>query len=74
MWDQFLGQEDPLEEGMATHSNILAWRIPWTEEPGGLQSMGSQESDMTELAHTTQQTYLKDIFSFCVTTYTFTVI
>ena len=37
-----LGQEDPLEEGMATHSSILAWRILWTEEPGGLQSMGSQ--------------------------------
>ena len=36
------GQEDPLEEGMATHASILAWRIPWTEEPGGLQSMGSQ--------------------------------
>ena len=38
---QFLDQEDPLEEGMAIHSSILAWRIPWTEEPGGLQSMGS---------------------------------
>ena len=38
-----LGQEDPLEEGMATHSNILAWRIPWTEEPAGLQFMGSQK-------------------------------
>ena len=37
-----LGQEDPLEEEMAIHSSILAWRIPWTEEPGGLQSMGSQ--------------------------------
>ena len=37
-----LGCEDPLEEGMATHSSILAWRIPWTEEPGGLQSVGSQ--------------------------------
>ena len=37
-----LGQEDPLEEGMATHSSILPWIIPWTEEPGGLQSMGSQ--------------------------------
>ena len=37
-----LGQEDPREKGMATHSGILAWRIPWTEEPGGLQSMGSQ--------------------------------
>ena len=37
-----LGQEDPLEEGMATHSSILAWRIPWTEKPGRLQSIGSQ--------------------------------
>ena len=37
-----LAQEDPLEEGMATHSNALAWRVPWTEEPGGLQSTGSQ--------------------------------
>ena len=37
-----LGQEDPLEEGITTHSSILAWRIPWTEDPGGLQSMGSQ--------------------------------
>ena len=42
-WVQSLGQEDPLEEGMTTHSSILAWRIPWTEEPGGLQSMGSQK-------------------------------
>ena len=42
-----LGKEDPLEKGMATHSSILAWRIPWTEEPSRLQSMGSQESDMT---------------------------
>jgi len=38
----FVGQEDPLEKGMAAHSSILAWRIPWTEEPGGLQFMGSQ--------------------------------
>ena len=45
---QSLGQEDPLEEGMATHSSILAWRSPWTEEPGGLSSMESQEEDMTE--------------------------
>ena len=37
-----LGQDDPLEEGTATHSSILAWRIPWTEEPGGLQSIGLQ--------------------------------
>ena len=41
---QALGQEDPLEKGMATHSSILAWEIPWTEEPGGLQSMGSHNS------------------------------
>ena len=45
MWETWvlsLGWEDPLEEGMATHSSVLAWRIPWTEEPGGLQSAGSQ--------------------------------
>ena len=42
-----LGWEDPLEEGMATHSGILAWRTPWGEEPGGLQSMGHKESDTT---------------------------
>ena len=41
MWVQFLGWKDPLEEGMATHSSILAWRIPWTDEPGRLQSTGS---------------------------------
>ena len=41
-WVQSLCQKDPLEKGMATHSSIRAWRIPWTEEPGGLQSMGSQ--------------------------------
>ena len=39
---QFLGQEDPLEKGMATQSSILVWRIPWTEDPDGLQPMGSQ--------------------------------
>ena len=43
-----LGQEDPLEKGMATHSSILAWRIPQMEEPGGLQSVGLQRLDMTE--------------------------
>ena len=42
IWVQFLGQEGPLEEGMATHSSVLAWRIPWTEEPGRLQDMGLQ--------------------------------
>ena len=46
-WVQSLAWEDPLEEGMATHCSTLAWRIPWTEEPGGLQSTGRQ-SDTTE--------------------------
>ena len=46
-WVQSLGWEDPLEKGMVTHSNILAWNIPWTEEPGGLQSRGSKVSDTT---------------------------
>ena len=41
IWVRSLGQEDPLEKGTATHSSLLAWRIPWTEEPGGLQTMGS---------------------------------
>ena len=41
-WVQPLGGKDPLEKGMTTHSSVLAWRIPWTEEPAGLQSMGSQ--------------------------------
>ena len=44
---QFLGGEDPLEKEIATHSSILPWEIPWTEEQSRLQSMGSQESDMT---------------------------
>ena len=43
------GREDPLEEGMATHSSILAWRIPWTREPGGLQSLGPKKLDVTEV-------------------------
>ena len=43
-WVQSLGGEDPLEKGMATTSSTLAWRIPWTEEPGGLQSTGSQRA------------------------------
>ena len=47
-WVHSLGQEDPLEKRMATHFSILAWIIPWTEEPGGLQSMGREESNMTE--------------------------
>ena len=51
MWETqvlSLGQKDPLEKGVATHSSILAWRIPWTEEPSGLQSWGHKESDTTE--------------------------
>ena len=57
-WVQSLGWEDPLEESMAAHSSILAWRIPWTEEPGGLQSMGSQRVGHTEqLTHTHTHTH-----------------
>ena len=54
MWEtrvQSLGREDPLEKEMATHSSILAWRIPWMEEPGRLQSTGRKESDTTERLH-----------------------
>ena len=67
---QSLGGEDPLEEEKATHSSILAWRIPRTEEPGGLQSIGLQESDMTEATqhartdvciHTLAYTYLSSL-------------
>ena len=47
-WVRSLGWEDPLEQGMATHSSILAWRIPWTEEPDRLQLRGRKESDTTE--------------------------
>ena len=54
---QFLGWEDPLEEEMATHSSILAWKIPWTEEPGGLQTPGSQKSQ------TRLSTYVMSLFS-----------
>ena len=50
-WIRSWGQEDPLEKEMAIHSSIIAWKIPWTEEPGRLQSMGRKESDMTERLH-----------------------
>ena len=50
-WVQSLGWEDPLEKEMAIHSSTIAWKIPWAEEPGRLQSMGSQESDMAEQLH-----------------------
>ena len=73
-----LGREDSLEKEMATHSSILAWRIPWTEEPGGLQSMGSQR-DRTERLHfhfhfpehmvqtskSTRRVSCEEDFSFC---------
>ena len=63
MWVQSLGQEDLLEEGMAPHSNILAWRIPWIEEPGGLQSIGSQRdtTEATEHARTHPPLTLSDM-------------
>ena len=55
MWVPYLGGEDHLEEGMGTHSSILARKIPWTEEPGGVQSIGShKKSDTTERLSTTQ--------------------
>ena len=55
MWVQSLGQEDPLEKEMATHSSILAWRIPWTEEPGRLQSTVSQSQTRLRLLRTAQR-------------------
>ena len=63
---QFLGQEDPLEKEMATHSNILAWKIPWTEEPGGLECMGLQR--VIWLCDFTSSSISETIqyFSFCL--------
>ena len=61
-WVQFLGWEDTLEKEMATHSSILAWRIPWTEESGRLQSMGSQELDTTYQLNTTTISYIAGRF------------
>ena len=58
MWVQSLGWKDPLEEGMATHSSILAWRIPWTEGPGGLQSMVWQKSWTPLRQLSTHSTYI----------------
>ena len=62
-WVRSLGREDPLEKEMATHSSILAWRIPWTEELGGIQSMGRKELDATERLHFTSL-HGNSIFSF----------
>ena len=61
---QFLGSWDPLEKGMDTHSSIPAWRIPWTEEPGGLQSMGCKESNMIEWLTLTFQVGIMQIISY----------
>ena len=62
MWVQSLGWEDPLEKEMATHSSILAWEIPGTEEPGGLQSMGWQKSWTLLSNYTTINCKFKDIY------------
>ena len=51
VWVRLLSWEDPLKKGMATHSSLLAWKIPWTEEPGGQQSTGRKQSDTTEVTH-----------------------
>ena len=71
---QSLCQEDPMEEDMETHPSVLAWRIPWTEEPGSLESMGSQELDTTEqLNHHSGAHFYSNLFadhpkffSFCI--------
>ena len=63
-WVPSLGWEDPLEEGMATYSSILAWRIPWTEEPGGYGPQGRKELDMTEqLTHTHRKHLVQSLAS-----------
>ena len=62
---QSLGQEDPLEEGVATHSSILAWRIPWTEEPGGLQSMVLQSQTRLKPLGMHTRTYYSGAKYYC---------
>ena len=57
-WVQSLGQEDPLEKGMTTHSSILAWEISWTKEPGRLQSKGLQELNMNEVTFMHARSYI----------------
>ena len=63
-WVRSLVWEDPLEKEMATHSNILAWEIPWTEEAGGLHSMGSQESDMMVTKQPPVPSICQDCFGY----------
>ena len=60
--EETLGREDPLEKGMSTHSSILAWDISWTEEPGGLQSMGSQSQTQPSDWARTQALYLSEMY------------
>jgi len=64
MWVRSLDPEDPLEEEMATHSGILAWRIPWTEEPGGLHSIRLQRVRHTHSQHASPRKIFKDSFLF----------
>ena len=64
MWVQSPNQKNSLEKEIATHSSILAWEIPWTEEPGGFQSMGSQESNMTDRLNNTTTTYINWFSTF----------
>ena len=59
MWVRSLGWDDPLEKGMATHSSVLAWRIPWMEEPGGLSPWGHKELDRAE-----QPTYILYLYTY----------
>ena len=63
---QPLGQEDPLEKGMSPHSSVLAWRIPWTEQPGGLQCKGSQRVDTTERLSIKQNRERTGSYIFCL--------
>ena len=61
IWIRSLGWEYPLENEMTTHSSLLAWEIPWTEEPGGLQSMGHKESDRTQQLNNNKNSYTENI-------------
>ena len=66
MWVWFLGLEDPLEKEMATHCSILAWKIPWTQEPGGLQSVWSQRVEHDLVTKQQQQrTFIEPIMILC---------
>ena len=64
MWVRSLDQEDPLQEGMATHSGILAWRTPWTEEPGGLQSTGMQSQTRLSRLSMYTHTHTRELLLF----------